>query len=398
MSKYTVYGSPQFDEYIDTVMQQISIRFQASIDTTSVSALILGGGYGRGEGGTLVQPSSHDSSVLQERLYNDLDLFVISPKIPSYRAKQLNSSLLKLHHELSEEYGIDVDFSDLKPISFLPKAPFTLMWYDLKCAHRTIYGRQNVLKYLPNWKPENIPVMEALKLMLNRGMGLFFALQYLETGKHIDEFDFINRNIYKAYQAIGEAILISEGRYHWSNLERIERIQVTKLSNYTSHTELEQRFLEAMQFKLKPQINPQDQSVLSFRLAEAITIYKEIYYSLWAKYILNHPMAEKRKYSGQPFSDYTGYLACLSDINFGDSGFRSIAKNIYLNLRDSKTISSPLALNLRYPRYRLFYALPWLLFNEDIDPGLICSTLGMPLEAEPQALKERFIQLWRKYN
>jgi hypothetical protein len=84
------------------------------------------------------------------------------------------------------------------------------MWFDLKCGHEVIWGNKHVLQNMPRWEASDLGVNEAVKLLLNRGMGLYFARSYILQHAEAENSDFINRNIHKAYQAIAEAILITE--------------------------------------------------------------------------------------------------------------------------------------------------------------------------------------------
>jgi len=397
MAKYTVYGSTAFDSYIDTVLAHIVARFTETIDCKDIRALILGGGYGRGEGGVLLKSG--------EQLYNDLDFFVISKALPWWKTKQINSKLQILHHELSDKYGVDIDFSDLKPVSFLPNAPFTMMWYDLKHGHKVVYGKQNILQYLPNWQsyikagsvaeisknPPHLPLIEALKLMLNRGMGLFFAKQYLESGSGTNHLDFINRNIHKAYQAMGEAILVAEGEYHWSNLHRISSLKELNIAKYFPQTSLPSEgflslFMQAMDFKLKPSIPDTDEGNLQTRLQEAIKYFSKLYYTLWAVYFKVEQL------------DYQSFREYLSQNALEENSTLGTAKNILLNLRDSQGKHFSWLNSSRYPRYRLFYALPWLLWGDEIANDDVCIILGMPLQTNQAELQNRFVSLWQRYN
>lgn len=385
MNTYTVYGSQEFEDYIANCLQKISDKFQDSIDCSDLHALILGGGYGRGEGGVL-----NDG---QERLYNDLDFFVISKKLTPMRIKQIKRSLSDLHHELSAEMGVDVDFADPKPITYLPVAPLSIMLYDLSMGHKVIWGKQNILKGLPAWNPKQLPLMEAFKLLLNRGMGLYFAKQHLLAGNYQTETDFINRNILKAYQAMGEAILIFEGNYHWSAKQRMVLMQNVELSQYTNDSQFLSLYLEAMRFKLQPWISNENQDALTIRLEQALSIYKELYYRLWNKYFTQNRITCQ---TGE--NVYQAYLSGLCLANLEEPGILMLAKNLALNLRDTKVREFNLSIGSRYPRYRLFYALPWLLFGEFADLTKISQILGIPETQDLSLLQKRFVHLWQKYN
>ena len=68
---YSVYGSSDFEAMMDKLLKSVVDEFLSKTDLSKLSALVLGGGYGRGEGGVF----RHDGI---EELYNDLDLFVFT--------------------------------------------------------------------------------------------------------------------------------------------------------------------------------------------------------------------------------------------------------------------------------------------------------------------------------
>nr|HPI26651.1 hypothetical protein [Candidatus Cloacimonadota bacterium] len=245
MIKYAPYGSEGFNRYIDESLKDIAVRFDALFSRDDLIALVLGGGYGRNEGGVLNVDN-------EEKLYNDLDFFVISKDMPPWKNAHIDRTLKNLHYELCDKYDIEVDFSDLKPVNSLAKTPLTLMWYDLLYGHKVIWGNKHVLQNLPRWEAKDLGINEALKLLLNRGIGLYFARSHLLHDVLSEHCDFINRNIHKAYQAVAEAILITEGKYHWSVNRRMELIKEAPVAEYCNDARLPDLMQEAMLFKLRP--------------------------------------------------------------------------------------------------------------------------------------------------
>ncbi len=378
MGKYTVFGSSNFEQRIEEVLELICRRFVQSIDSSMIHALILGGGYGKGEGGVLLQDKT-------ESLYNDLDFFVISKKMSPLKLKRLNHKLKALHHVLTDEFGVDIDFSPVQPITALSKAPCWLVWFELKYGHQVIFGRHDILKYLPKWKSGDLPLMEGLKLMLNRAMGLYFVLEKLQNPIPEDE-DFIVRNIHKAYQAMGDAILISEGKYHWSNLVRQERLPSVQLDLYTKDPDFLDNYNKSVDFKLQPVLHHLTQAQTTEILSRLLGTFEEVYYALWA-----------RNFGRQSLS-YEKYLYCLQHDWEEPADIKETVKNIILNVRSS--IHGRLSVDLitKYPRYRLFYALPWLIFNAGNDHRDICRVLSMPESASAEELKQRFVNMWLRFN
>lgn len=75
VGKYSVKGSPAFDALIDRHMQRIADEVWTSSYSKHWKALVLLGGYGRGEGTPQIEKDG------AERPFNDYDLIVVTDKI-----------------------------------------------------------------------------------------------------------------------------------------------------------------------------------------------------------------------------------------------------------------------------------------------------------------------------
>ena len=79
---------------------------------------------------------------------------------------------------------------------------------------------------MPEYNGEKIPLIEGLKLLLNRGTGLILSRQRLQSDSFDNEDnDFVTRNIYKAAMAVGDGILMMKHQYHYSYQERMARFK-----------------------------------------------------------------------------------------------------------------------------------------------------------------------------
>lgn len=380
MKLYAPYGSESFNLYIDGVIKSIAKRFEKLFSRDELSALILGGGYGRGEGGVLHLADG------TEKLYNDLDFFVISKQTNPWKNSQISLKLKHLHHELSDEYGVEVDFSACMPINSLDKLPPYLIWYDLINGYQVIWGNKHALHTVPRWEANDLEPVEAVKLLLNRGMGLYFSRKYLSLEKPEPHLDFINRNIHKAYQAMTEAILIVEGQYHWSVKERMRLISIPDIGKYLSNPAFLDLAQAGMDFKLKPYLPTESPEELKERLSQTLIDFEELYYAVWAAFF---------GVSNLNLDTYHRLLASYKD---SENSLMSLAKNFALNLRDIGLSPSSLNEYIKYPRYRLFYALPWLLFDAPISLSNLAPILGLAHGADAESLRQRYVSLWQRYN
>ncbi len=208
-----------------------------------LASVVLGGGYGRGEGGDFIAPDG------SHKLYNDLDFFVFTIDA-SKREKQLIASKLNsVSQKWTSALGIDVDFSYPKNISEMYKMKKTLMYQELRRGNIVVYGNDVVYTHVPKLSVASLPYMEGMRLLMNRGMGLLFAGEHLHN--HSSDYDFILRNINKAILGAMDAILIVCGMYKWKLNERI--IEANHLVN---DIDLPKRYVDlykqACEFKLRP--------------------------------------------------------------------------------------------------------------------------------------------------
>lgn len=377
MPRYSVYGSDEFEEYVANTLGDITAQVLEEIPAGLIKALVLGGGYGRSEGGVY-----YDGTT--ERLYNDLDIFVFSANLAIWKKNWLNKKLRNLHNKLSARHGLDIDFSPVVSVSRLSNLDLSLRYYDLQCGHQVLYGNPHIMASLPRWKAEDIPQIEALRLMLNRGMGLFFAAEYLNSASFAQNQDFIIRNIHKAYQALAEAILIFEHSYHSSTIKRMKLIQAVDLTKYCKKAKLRQNILTSMEFKLLPKREDKSLIDLCAMYQEAKAAFREVYYALWSLYF------EVRSLS------YEEYLALLQESHKPE--FPVQIKNLILNLKGLPLRACLGKTGLKYPRIRLYQALPHFLFGDTANSLDLKSLLGISNKSDYQEHRDRFVSLWNCYN
>ena len=242
MKTYTLDGPDTFEQRLDEQLCHLAHDVSLSIGSNLV-ALILGGGYGRGEGAIWVDNEG-------AKPYNDLDLFLIV-KEPSQVEHQ---ALQHISHHYEKELEIDVDFSRPVSIKQLKTMPPTLMWHDLAGGHRVLYGPDDILTVnLPTAVLEHPTKTEALRLMLNRGAGLLWTMRVATGIEPAPDPHFVKRNYYKTALASGDAVLISVGAHQVAYTGRdmnyadweAKRTDIAALG-------LGQLYAEALRFRFSP--------------------------------------------------------------------------------------------------------------------------------------------------
>lgn len=211
---FTRDGSDALETLIADTCEEIGREVTRIVPAEKFQALLLGGGYGRGEGGVLSTPEG-------DAPYNDLEFFLLISGHPRLNERRYGAAIHALEHRMTEKLGIEVEFKILS-LEKLRSSPTTMFYYDLVCGHRVTAGSPDVLKTCSHHADASrIPLHEATRLMMNRCSSLLFAAERLSRSDFTKEdLDFTARNIAKAQLALGDVILTTLGKYHWSCIER----------------------------------------------------------------------------------------------------------------------------------------------------------------------------------
>ena len=239
--RYTVIPSAELDSLLDGALAGIAADIEAK-KSPFLRAVVLGGGYGRGEGGVWRTPEG-------DRLYNDLDLFVFSSRAGRDDAGELDRRFREISQKWESRLGIAVDFGPAKNIESLKTVSQTLMFQELLRGWKPVWGDAEPEKWIPALSPEELPFTEAVRLLLNRGMGLIFAGEYIRRGT--PDPDFIVRNMNKALLGGGDALLIAGGDYRWLGEERVKGF-----ADYVRRSGMPEKFAEAYEEAFRRKLSP----------------------------------------------------------------------------------------------------------------------------------------------
>ena len=240
-TRYTLIPDAAVETALDSALKGIAGEIEA-LQLPKLHAVVLGGGYGRGEGGVRHTPGGG-------KLYNDLDFFVFSENADPHAAAQIDQALKKLAEPWEKKLGIAVDFGPVKNLDSLKSVSHTLMFQELLRGWKPVWGRADLEQWIPSLETAQLPYSEAVRLLLNRGMGLALAGNFLKEGK--DDPDFIVRTMNKAVLGGGDALLIASGNYRWPGRDR-----VSAFADYVRRENLPQQYADsyekAFQWKLEP--------------------------------------------------------------------------------------------------------------------------------------------------
>lgn len=333
---YSKSADPRVERHIADAIKGIRASLAASPESSAIRAVVLGGGYGRGEGG-----ATPDGMP-----YNDLDFFVVmNGKAPS-------PALRRLLDGISAEWGaklsIDIDFCCVKSPKALCKGADTLMIQELFAGNLILFGDEHVFDNAPRRPFSDLSWTEAARLLLNRGAGLLFARQRAPDPA---EAEFVRRNIHKAALGCGDAILILHHDYRRTGTERLEALR---------------RYHEASW------LIPAYEAALAFKYAPGTVKEPDFAYHLdcWFRCLT----LAATEITGQIASADAHYSAC----RIAESGPRSL-KSLILSLCSAPVLPGLLYPLAVHPRVKLLRLLTVCLLNPDHET-------------------EKFIRLWKRYN
>lgn len=201
---YTGIHDLKTDAELAATLAQIG-RDIAALDLPKVEGVYLGGGYGRGEGSA--------------PFCNDLDFFVLTNGASEQDKDDIAVALDVVAMTYAPQFGesFHVDFCRAKNRSDFHRDENRIMIQELLRGAVPVYGRVEALNFLKRRDPTGLPLSEATRYLVNRGMGLLLARTRGST-------NFARRNINKAILGAGDALLVAEGRYDWRLVEREKRL------------------------------------------------------------------------------------------------------------------------------------------------------------------------------
>lgn len=243
--RFSVHGSRGFERWLAGRLARIADDVRAAVGRNLV-ALVLGGGYGRGEG-AVVGPRGC------QRPYNDLDLLVVVHR-PLGVARRLDEVSAR-HREL---VGIDVDFGRPLTVPEIERWEPRLRWYDLVHGHVVLSGDPDLLaRHAPRRVSAPVPIAEAARLLLNRGAGILSAMLVTRGGEEPPDDDFVRRNIYKAFLAVGDSYIIRAQQRTTRHVGRPALLAslAHRLPSRLAD-EIVARYAQAVSFKLAPDSLP----------------------------------------------------------------------------------------------------------------------------------------------
>jgi len=339
-------------------------RVRASFEEKGYyGALVLGGGYGRGEGGVMQGPEGLEFS-------NDLDYFLFddTPSDP-----HLDYWCREIERTESVLLGIDVEIKCLRADS-VGDPSRSMMFADLVAGHVVVAGDAGFLLRLRDGLDfSRIEPEEATRLLWNRGSGMFFSRSRMGDE---DGMKFVIRNHAKLKLALGDGWLCLNGLYTSKCRERGARLSAADLPEELSV--LRKWHEEGVGFKFHPFAGGKTWPELEEESARLIEAWGQVY------------LAAETKRLNRPIADFSTYLALPRLLTAN-----SFAKNLTLALRDRLRRGGFLRPLGDYPRAGLMRALPCLL---GLTPGGVAEAgRFLPAPAEDASRIQAWVGVYTKW-
>ena len=243
MGRYTVTGNPLVEAKVEEVLEKIKDDVVRRFKPKSI---ILHGSFGRGEGAVIVNNGNLT-------FLSDFEITVVTPK-------HIGKDLEILAFEVGKEICAAIGLWRNKPgkyNSYRVRKP-TIENYELKYGSRIVYG-ENYLDKIPDFKPEDIPLWEGIRLMFNRMAESlnYFSVRYKESEPSEEEKRKLLYWTYKIVLACQDALLLSLRKYHYSYKIRNEMFQELFPIYFEELNEKLPKFLplvvKATDYKIKPE-------------------------------------------------------------------------------------------------------------------------------------------------
>ncbi|HEY3853994.1 MAG TPA: hypothetical protein VGO67_06345 [Verrucomicrobiae bacterium] len=341
---FTIDGTAELEASLHGICETVRREVSTIVPQKKLAAIVLGGGYGRGEGGVLKTEAG-------DAPYNDLEFYIFLKGNRLWHDYKFGKDLHDLGHQLSTDAGLSVEFK-IDCVDRWRSGPVSMFSYDLVSGHRMVSGDEGIFSGCEHHRESNaIPLAEASRLLFNRCAGLLLVREILRKPVPTEEdADFAVRNMAKVQLALGDVVLTAFGKYHWSVLERNRRL-AKFVPPERPHwlPEVQSQYSHGVAFKLHPRRSTKLEPTFETEYLRLVDLAKEVW--LWL---------ESRRLN-EKFLTASDYALGAMDKWPGTAAWR----NFCLTVKTFGPKAAVATHSGRYPRARLFNALTLLLWNSN---------------------------------
>jgi hypothetical protein len=380
-TRFTLDGDDALEQHLARTCARVLSGIQGLIPATKLEAVLLGGGYGRGEGGVLRGPAG-------DRPYNDLEFYVAIAGNRHVNQFLYHRRLDVLGEILTHLADAEIEFK-ITSLAELRGGLVSMFSYDLVAGHRFLWGRASAHQLSGCHRhacAENVPSAEATRLLMNRCSGLLFAGVELHRVPFTPAAaDFARRNIAKVQLACGDAVLTACGQYHWSCRERHQRLhRLAAIQRWPWLDAVVWQHAAGVAFKLRP-------TVRQISHGDLLDLHREVTALALQCWLL----LEARR-SRRAFPSARAYAEDAADKLPGWPRLRNFLLNLRVDGFRLRLHPSP----WWHPRQRIYRALALLLWEPETlgDPELrrrLELELNAPVSTEAEALAA-YRALWAR--
>jgi hypothetical protein len=239
--RYTARGGPAVEAEIGALVAEAAARVAGHFAPDTYRALVLLGGYGRGEGGV-------ERREGRERPHNNLDFLLITAGRATLGAAAAKRRLDGLLRPLARQSGVGIDTGAISALE-LRLAPCRVMWVDMRFGHQTVAGDPTFVPSLTRFREEDIEPADVRNLLVNRGSLLVINDAIRARGAAGPEVRrTLIKHTVKAVIGYGDALLFALGAYSWSYAEKQRRMR----GRADVPAEFRALYDEAVEFRFQP--------------------------------------------------------------------------------------------------------------------------------------------------
>lgn len=239
--RFTVRGGAEVEAEVEALVRCAGTLVETTIPRDRYRALLLTGGYGRGEGGV-----ERRDGV--ERPHNNLDFLLITPGWGGAEQAAMKQKLDEIFQPLRQAGGIGIDTGVIGEWK-LRTAPCLVRWLDLRFGHKIVSGDARFVPSLTRFRHEALDPADVLELLVNRGSLLLVNDMLIARGlRNMADRKAIIRNVMKAIIGYGDAYLFAFGLYDVSYVEKQRRMR--KIQNVPAR--FRALYDAAVEFRFEP--------------------------------------------------------------------------------------------------------------------------------------------------
>ena len=361
--QFTALGSTELENRIASDLEHIADVVEDRLGKR-FDALVLGGGYGRGEGG-----GRHRDGTWEP--FNDYDLFVVLKGLPAWRRSSARSEMAALGRSLEDTLGLEVELSAVRAED-LSSLPFTMMWCELVGGHHVVRGSSEVLRAAPEMASSRLPLFEGVHYLSNRAALILWSLVEDLGADRTWKF------VHKAWLAVGAAALIAEGRFAVGYGRRLAALERSTPEALGSPPNLLERYREASEARQQPAPAP------------AVEVVEERLREVTRALLICWRWLEGLRV-GTQFADFGQYAATPHLFEEARTQ-RPLNVLRHLRLLGSAGLRPSLAIT-EHPRTRPIRAIPALLEQRQLSRAVAQLVGGAD---DWNAAARRCVELWRR--